>query len=121
MEIPKDFYTPATFFTLGGMATAVWVVTSSIGHLVTIGEKPKRWVGFLLSLLFALLGVSLLQDKTPATWIIGAVNACLVYLTAVGANTVAAPAMDRGRPASPVKETAALVEKKRSRFFASWW
>lgn len=122
MDLPTDFYTPATFFTLGGMAMGVWVVTSSIGHVVPrTGEQAKRWIGLALSLFFVLVYASLLQDRTLVTWVIATVNGFLVYLTAVGINTVSAPSTSREVLTSPVKETAAIVEKKRSRFFERWW
>jgi len=120
MELPKEFYTPATLFTLTGMATAVWFMTCVIGYLVRIGVETRKWVGFVLSLFFALLGASLLQDKTLVTWVVATVNGFLIYLTAVGVNTVSAPSATQGA-ASPVKETAAVIERKRRSFLARWW
>jgi hypothetical protein len=38
MEIPKEFYTPGTLYTLTGSSTAVWIITSVIGYVI----EPKK-------------------------------------------------------------------------------
>jgi predicted neutral ceramidase superfamily lipid hydrolase len=100
MELPKDFYTVSTFFTFSGTTTAVWIIGSSIGYLMDRQDslRFKKWVSFILSLVFALLGVTLQQDHSPLIWFIAVVNGFVVYLAAVGANTVMSSAIASSEP-----------------------
>ena len=90
MEVPKELYTTSTLFTLGGSVSAVWIITSVIDHLIGSQkiQKLKKWIGFILSLGLALLGATLIKERTVLTWVVAAVNGFIIYLTAVGINAV---------------------------------
>lgn len=90
MEVPKELYTISTLFTLGGSASAVWIITSVINHLIGSQkiQKLKKCFGFILSLGFALLGATLIKERILLTWVVAVVNGFLIYLTAVGINAV---------------------------------
>ena len=47
----SELYTVNTLFTLGGAATAVWVITSVIGYLLEPkdSKKLKKWLGLFLA------------------------------------------------------------------------
>jgi thiol:disulfide interchange protein len=126
MEIPKEFYTTATLYTLTGSATAVWIITSVIGYVIELkdGKKLKKWLGLILSLALALIGASQLPDRTSGTWVVAVVNGFLIYLTAVGANTIVGQGGEippGGGPPAPVRETAAKRRKDRGGFTERWW
>ncbi len=122
MEVPKDFFTASTLFTLGGSATAVWIITSVIGYVMDSqsSQKLKKWIGLILSLVLTLLGASLLADPDPLKWVVAVVNGFLVYLTAIGINTVVSPAAPRGGQL-PIRETGAGGKSNRGRFAERWF
>lgn len=123
MEIPKDFYTTTTLFSLTGSATAVWIITSVFGYLLEPkdSKKIKKWLGLILSLALALIGVTEVTDRTGITWVVAVVNGFLIYLTAVGANTIVGQGDSGNGTSSPMKETSAVGQKQRGRFTEQWW
>jgi hypothetical protein len=127
MDIPKEFYTPATLGTLTGSATAVWIITSVIGYVLEPkdSKKLKKWLGLVLSLALSLLGASQLTEHTLMIWVVAVVNGFLIYLTAVGANTIVGQG---GGGAPPVDELPAVVRPtgadgrtERGGFTERWW
>lgn len=123
MKLPEDFFTIATLFTLSGLVTAVWIITSVIGYLFESQniQKFKKWIGLILSLAFVLLGATLTEEKTMLTWVVAVVNGFLVYLTAVGINTVVSVRPARKETLKPLTRDKRAVEKKtRGRFRDKW-
>ncbi len=121
MQLPNEFYTIETLFTLTGATTGVWVITSVIGYLIPgLSSNIKKWLGLVLAFVFVFLGVAFGQDKSPLIWVVAFVNSFLVYLTAVGANTITAHAASRGSnddgPFRPVGRSS-----KRGGFSEPWW
>jgi len=51
MEIPNDFYTAVTLFSLSGSSTAVLVITSVIGYLLEPNDSRtlKKWLGRVIN------------------------------------------------------------------------
>ena len=150
MELPKDFYTLSTLFSLGGSSTAVWIITSTIGYLIesTKSKKVKRWIGLILSVILALLGASLVEgSKTPLLWVVAIVNGFLIYITALGFNTIlstkseddgsaspqktprtpsfntmVSPSLGaKGNIKSPIRKTEIIHKKARGTFREPWW
>lgn len=119
MGIPDDFYTVSSLFTLTGSSTAVWIITSVVGDLLgsKLKKKAKKWLGLALSIAFMLLAAIFVSEKTVLTWVVALVNAFLVYLTAVGINSVTSQAKTR-ESGSPVKPTSGEGE---GGFFEPWW
>ena len=121
MEIPTELYTIDSLFSLTGSATAVWIITSVAGYLLELKNsvKIKKWLGFALSMLFALLGATLVQEKSFLIWIVAVVNGFVIYFTAVGANTIIGKTLGEGQITKPpVKETSS---GKRGNFTELWW
>lgn len=119
--MPKDFYTISTLFSLSGSAMAVWMITSVLGDLLgaKFGTGIKKWLGLLLSLLFSLLGLTLLPERNLLIWVVAIVNGFLIYLTAVGLNSVVAqPGSGDRKQRSPVRPTSG---GERGGFTESWW
>jgi thiol:disulfide interchange protein len=123
MEIPEELFTAATLFTLSGLATAVWIITSVIGYLFPSPniQKWKKWIGLVLSFGLVIFGTFFLEEKNALTWVVAVVNAFLVYLTAVGINTVvsARPATSETRGPT-TREAKVDKEKSRGRFRDTW-
>lgn len=127
MEIPKEFYTAGTLYTLTGSSTAVWIITSVIGYVLEPkdSKKLKKWLGLALSLVLALLGASQLMERSATTWVVAVINGFLIYLTAVGANTIVAQGGGEAPPAGgtppPVREAGAARREERGGFTERWW
>ena len=124
MAIPNDFYTVGTLFSLTGSATAVLIMTSVIGYVMEEknSKKLKKWVGLLLSIALALLGATQLEERTSLTWVVAFVNGFLIYLTAVGGNTIVSQANQGGAAEeASVRETAAGGRRPRGSFTQRWW
>jgi ABC-type uncharacterized transport system permease subunit len=123
MEIPSDLYTIDTLFSLTGSATAVWIITSVVGYVLEPkdSQKLKKWLGLALSIALALLGATLVATPTALTWVVAVVNGFLIYLTAVGANTVLGRAASAEEAKSPMQPTGASRRRKRGSFTEPWW
>jgi len=127
--IPGDFYTiDSLFSTLLAGATGVLIVTGAVGHLLgsRVKREFKRWMAMILSITFAMIAAALGQEQSPLIWVVAAINGCLIYLTAVGANTLIAHAFNgenNGRKAenTPVRETSAARKGLRGSFTEPWW
>ncbi|HEU0179710.1 MAG TPA: hypothetical protein VFV58_36225 [Blastocatellia bacterium] len=123
MAIPQDFYTTATLFSLSGSASAVWIITSLMGYLLEskASKQFKKWFGLILSIALSLLGATLVKEQQSLTWVVGVVNGFLIYITAIGANTITEKAATAGRPRKrPVRETSA-DKAGRGNFTEAWW
>lgn len=123
MEFPKELYTTSTLFTLGGSASAVWIITSVIGYLAGSQkiQNLKKWIGLILSFAFALLGATLIEERTVLTWVVAVVNGFLVYLTAVGINTVVAGRTVIAETRETPTREAGGAERKKLRSFRERW
>ena len=122
MEIPKEFFTPETFFTLSGCSTAVWLTTGAIGYLFEykISLMIKKWIAFGLSMLFAMLMASILPDKTIVSWVIAGVNGILIFVTSVGVNTIVSQT-PLSINESPIKKTSAGKNRLVNHLKAPWF
>ena len=123
MELPKDFFTISTLFTLGGSVTAVWIITSAIGYLFEfeISEKIKKWIVFILSFAIVLLGATLVKEQNIVTWVVAVVNGFLVFLTALGLNTLVSARLVREETRKLPTRDAKVVEKKTRGKFRDRW
>lgn len=120
MEIPNELYTASSLLTLSGSATAVFIITSVIGYLIggSRGLTIKKWLGLALALIFAFLGATQVNNPDLVTWVVALVNGFLIYLTAVGANTIVGYAATTTAEA-PIRETSASAG--RSGFADPWF
>ena len=123
MDIPNDFYTAATLFSLSGSSTAVLIITSVIGYLLEPKDSRsiKKWVGLFLSIVLALLGVTQLKETETLTWVVAIVNGFLIYLTAVGANTIIAHVESSKESSQSPLPTSRAHRCLRKNFTDSWW
>jgi hypothetical protein len=123
MELPNNFYTVSTFFTLSGTSMAVLLITNILDELLNrkIKKLQKKWMAFILSMFFSLLGVTLIAEKSPLVWVVAFVNGFLIYSTSVGWNSVMGKAEDRDT--SSIRKTSAGKDARSfsDRFFEKWW
>jgi len=83
-SIPGDFFTVASFGTLGGCVSLTTVATGALN--MRFGWN-KRKIGFLVAFLAVAASLFLSDEITnPKACVVGACNALLVYLTAAGAS-----------------------------------
>ena len=94
MNIPQELYTVDSLLTLAGSSAAVFIITSVVGYLIGPKNSPlvKKWLGLVLALGLALLGITQVTNPTVGTWAVAVVNGFLIYLTAIGANIITATA-----------------------------
>lgn len=123
MEMPKDFYTVSTLFSLTGSATAVWIITGVVGYLLEPkdSKKLKKWLGLVLSMVLALLGATLVAEQTALTWVVAVINGFLIYLTAVGANTIVGRAARGEEVDSFWRPPDTSGRGERGSFTELWW
>lgn len=124
MEIPNDFYTTTTLFSLSGSATAVWLITGVITQLIGFENRLlfRRWLGFLLSIALSVGGVTLVQERTTLMWVVAIVNGFLIYATAVGVSSVASGVSESLQPPkTPIKETGTFGQKMEEVLLERWW
>ena len=97
--LPQWFDTQ-TLFTAAGSTTVVITVTAVVQR--SLPKVPARWFAFGLSLLIALLAISI--QGLSWTWVsvfVALVNGVMTYAAAVGVNTVATAASPSGVAAAP--------------------
>ena len=124
MDVPNELYTLDSLFSLTGSATAVWMITSVIGYLIEPRDSRalKKWFGLFLALALSFLGTSRVGNPTFLTWGVALVNGFLIYLTAVGANTIVAQsAASTGSVQPPVRGTSIGNKGKKGGFAEAWY
>lgn len=123
MALPEEFFTTSTLFTLGGSTTAIWIITSAIGYLFEfeMSEKIKKWIVFILSFAIVLIGATLVKEPNIVTWVVAVVNGFLVFLTALGLNTlVSARQVKEETRKLPTRDTEDVEKKTRGKFRDRW-
>ncbi len=123
MELPKELFTPESILTLGGAATAVWLVTNTVRYV--FGWNPK-WFGLVLGQALAIVGVLSLEEWTVVRFVVAVANGFLIYVTAVGVAAVTgagaavlAPSVEGPEAAVPSAAAAPSLPKKR--WLVSWF
>ena len=118
----SELFTPETLGTYAGLSAAVIVVTNVLANVLKLKQKPG-WLGLLVSLVIC-IAVAFMRPQRPgpADLFIAALNAFLVYATAVGGNAIAIgvdassrAVKGRNRGLAPSAETAV-----RHTFFREW-
>ena|SRR5881296_788333 len=85
---PAQWFDVRTLFTAAGATTAVVIVTAVLQRLFP--GLPAPWVALGLSLLIALVAISVQKlPLTVVTVFVALINGIMTYAAAVGINTVA--------------------------------
>lgn len=80
-SLPGEFFTVSSFATLAGLTGITHVVRSTIVGLTGI---TSPWIPFIIAMLCTELGVHLAGSDGLFEYVLGALNGCLVFLTAAG-------------------------------------
>jgi hypothetical protein len=121
MALPSNYFDRNGIGTLAGSSAAVFIVTS-----VSLRLMPKfdpRWVAFVLSLALG-IGPTVATAKDWLDYAIGALNGCLIFLTASGGNQAAGTVETRVRAGSlggKPKEEQFRARRDAPRIFKSWF
>ena len=100
IQLPKEFFTAATFGTVAGCVVIVWFVS---GVLTSVfGIEPKI-IGFIVSIVVAYVGLFLSKKRKKTQYVVTFFNGCLIYATVVG-GTAFLPYVNN--------KTAKVVQKK---------
>jgi hypothetical protein len=95
-----QWFDKETLFTAAGTTAAVIAVTSVLHRLWA--NLPAKWFGLCLSLLLALLAISVRQQGwTAINVLIALINGLMTYAAAVGINAVSTAAPGPAAPAAP--------------------
>jgi len=94
MALPDQFFTAGNILVFGSAVVAIKVVTIVLYHLFNL--KPK-WPAFVLALIIAFIMVYTADERAWYDWVIGFVNACLLYCTALGLNEIGRETFSRSR------------------------
>jgi hypothetical protein len=90
-DIPSDFYTAKTFFTLSGAAASVWIFCLVIGAIFptdSITPLQYRIMAISLSEIIALLMVVRIKNKKIESWFLAIFNGLLIFVNASGWNVI---------------------------------
>lgn len=80
-RLPKEFFTGATFGTLGGCALVTWVVS---GVLSGVFETNPKIIGLIVSIVVAYVALIVSRETRMARYVVGLFNGFLIYATVVG-------------------------------------
>lgn len=111
MSGDQEFQTTASILTFGGASLAVLIISATIQRVLA-----KTWIGIPFIISLGVGGVVAWYSKSfnphsALDWLVAFVNCCLLFLTATGANELAAQ-----RPAGGFTQQKGPPKG----FFSSW-
>lgn len=121
MGLPDNYFDRNGIGTLAGSSGAVFIVTAVLFRLAP--RFDPRWVAFGLSLVLG-IGPAVPGAKDWLDYLLGALNGCLIFLTATGGNQAAGAAETLARAGSLSKqprEEQFRARRSTQRFFKSWF
>lgn len=104
LQMPKEFFTVSTFGTLGGSALVTWVVS---GVLCSALRLQLGFVGLVVSIVVAYVGLLLSKERKPAQFVVTFFNGFLIYVTVVG-GTSFLPYFNKGTAGQAQKQELSL-------------
>src|SRR6266853_6128019 len=81
--------TPATVATAGVATLAINAVTNTFDRLL---KFPPKWTAFVTALVVSGVLVGMQENRHWFDWLLGFLNACLLFCSALGINEAAAAA-----------------------------
>jgi hypothetical protein len=113
MDLPKDFFTPASMFTFAGATTAVFVVVNGLQQAF---DWRPRWLGLIVAQIVVNGGVYASGGNGLVNYGVGVVNGFLVFLAAGGATGALASAV----PGSVTIQSVSSAKPHRG-FLGPWF
>ena len=130
-QIPSDFFSANTLFTLSGSACAVWLFCLVLSAIIPVNSLPVyywRLIALLFSESLAIVIVLQHRSDSSAKWLIGIVNGLLIFINASGINAVSTGLAFENRSNIKLEKTSYISEQKNmmSSFFpfnheVNWW
>jgi len=121
MALPDNYFSRDGIGTLAGASLIVVVVTNTLNSLAP--KFNTRWTAFLLSLALG-IGRAFAGAHDWLDYLLGALNGCLIFLTATGGNHTAGAAETRARAGSLAgksEEQQFRARREGPRFFKPWF
>jgi hypothetical protein len=117
LALPDQLYNKRTLFTLSGSSVSVWLFTIVIGHVFNFKEE-QRWIGLLVALVLSFVGAMQSRKMNLSQGTVAIFNALLIYVTAVGLDSINHGVGKGGEPKKEEAKIGALIP-----FLASdpWW
>jgi hypothetical protein len=112
--LPNEFFTTASFGTLVGLTGITYILKNTL-HSLTGWQSP--WIGFLIAVFATEIGVYLSGGSEGGAYLLGALNGCLVFLTAGGAAGAVHAVRSEKEPTLQSAEPTNLAH----RFFSPWF
>jgi hypothetical protein len=91
-DVPAELFTWTSLGTFTGLTGATVVVTNAISRAV---NWNPAWFGLGVALVLC-LGLAVAAASPASDYVLALLNACLVYLSAAGTNSVGAAATGKG-------------------------
>jgi len=90
-DLPTNFYTPKSFFSLNGAAVAVWIFCLVVGSIFpprSITPIQYRIIAITLSEIIALIIVFRSRNRKLEYWFLAIFNGILIFVNASGWNVI---------------------------------
>lgn len=91
-NLPTELIDEKTFYTLGGASAAVLLICWAINYITVdvswLNYKVYRFIGFILSEVFAVIIVFQKKDRKAIKWLFAFLNGLLIFVNASGLNVM---------------------------------
>lgn len=91
-NLPTELIDEKSFYTLGGASAAVLLVCWAINYIAVdvswLNYKVYRFIGFILSEVFAVIIVLQKKDRKTIKWLFAFLNGLLIFVNASGLNVM---------------------------------
>jgi hypothetical protein len=114
-SVSSDLFTWASLGTLTGLTGATVVITNAAAR--AFGWTPK-WFGLAVALVLC-VGLAAANNRGIDEYVLALLNACLVYLTAAGASSAGAAAIDVPKASGAPESTDGGAQP--TGFFHRWF
>jgi hypothetical protein len=122
--LPDDFFKVESMVNFGVVVLMTTVICNALQRALNFNP---RWLALLVAEIICLANFAMTGGKPLIGWLVAFANGCLVYLTAVGANSVGNQAVNtlapRSAPAQPqsAEGTGPVARGAGKRSFWSPW
>lgn len=112
--MPNQLFDIGTLGTFAGLTGATVVVTNAVARAI---NWNRAWFGLIVALVLC-VGLTIYVGGKPVEYLLALLNACLVYLSAAGANSAAAASTSGPQPTDVAAEADGTQE---AQFFRRWY
>jgi uncharacterized membrane protein len=113
-DFASDLFTWASLGTLSGLTGATVVVTNTAARAF---DWSPKWFGLVVAAALC-IGIAAMNSSPVSGYVLALLNSCLVYLTAAGASSAGAAAV---QPKGGGTLESIEVDEPSSKFFHRWF